>query len=169
MLLAIPSSTITISPFPCQPYYLPVPTHHPSRKLIITSTKPSRLEHQHHTFAAVAFGISLCPARRRRRPPNPNPAPLPSCDTSLNHQHSSRWALGTSYCRPVADIRPPISAQYDTYADAPNTTQVSSTNNTSAGPWELHASACRRQPSIRSISSEHRTYQTISAAASAPN
>ena len=41
---------------------------------------------------------------------DPDLRPLPSRDTGLNHQHSSRWALGTSYCRPDADVRPPTPA-----------------------------------------------------------
>lgn len=100
-------------------------------------------------------------------------------DTGLNHQHSSRWALGTSYCRPVADIRPPTLTpssesrqehQPPHIAAGPWEQPLSCSSPTpasfrplrptrhhdtgfkhdraSAGPWELHASTCRRPPAF---------------------
>ena len=96
------------------------------------------------TQCSWADGNSHCPARRRRRPPISIPTPLPSRDTSLNHQHSSRWALGTSYCRPVVDTRPPILAPIRPRPSRSRHDTGLSTNSASAGPWELHASACRR-------------------------
>ena len=136
---SFPTSTI-LSPRPDTQPPLPIPTPPPP------PTTPSRLEHQSTHIAAGPMGTAIVllfvDAILRYRPP----IPLPSRDTSLNYQHSSRWALGTSYCRPVADARPPIP---DPIRPRPRPSRHDtglSTNNASAGPWELHASACRQLP-----------------------
>ena len=97
---SFPTSTI-LSPRPDTQPPLPIPTPPPP------PTTPSRLEHQSTHIAAGPMGTAIVllfvDAILRYRPP----IPLPSRDTSLNYQHSSRWASGTSYCRPVADTSPP--------------------------------------------------------------
>jgi hypothetical protein len=165
---SFPTSTI-LSPRPDTQPPLPIPTPPPP------PTTPSRLEHQSTHIAAGPMGTAIVllfvDAILRYRPP----IPLPSRDTSLNYQHSSRWALGTSYCRPVADIRPPTLTpssesrqehQPPHIAAGPWEQPLSCSSPTpasfrpirptrhhdtgfkhdraSAGPWELHASACRR-------------------------
>jgi hypothetical protein len=106
----------------------------------------------------MGLGNILLPTCRRRWPSDLRP--LPSRDTGLNHQHSSRWALGTSYCRHVADIRPRIHAPTRPRSPTPRDDTGSSTDNASAGPWELHASPCCRLTQLPLISSEPRTQRS---------
>ena len=65
-------------------------------------------------------------------------------DAGLNHQHSSRWALGTSYCRPVADIRPP------TLTPSSESRQEHQPPHIAAGPWEQPLSCSSPTPACDS-------------------
>ena len=102
-----------LSPHPDTPSSRHLTTATPT----LPSTTPSRLEHQISHIAAGPWELPLsCSSSTpppHSDPRSPIPAPIPSRDTCLKHHNSISWALGTAYCRPVANALPRFLPPYD--------------------------------------------------------
>lgn len=150
---------------PCSPtltYHHHDYHHHHTSQHYTTTSPPAR----HHFDAALpsdnivttrastthiavwalgtAFVLLVVDTRHQFRPPIP--VPPPSRDTSLNHHHSISAAFGNHILPTCRRHPPPISAP--TMSTRPNLSHDTGVNHhrASVGPWEQHASACRRHP-----------------------
>jgi hypothetical protein len=161
--LTTPSSTSTSSSFLHFDHTISPSRHNtspPNTDRAPPSTAASRPEHQSPHIAAGPMGTATVLLVVDTVLRNLTPVPLPRCDTSLNHQYSSRWALGTSYCRPVADTLPPIP---DPIRPQPRPSRHDTGLKHQPCISRALGTACvplSSTTSTRSISSEPRTQQT---------